>query len=240
MIVLAALLLPYVRFSGEHDQTCTIFDLRSWLFQIKLDGRRKLLTGRMFFFFHWKIELSQPTDPVEQHPADDPLHIDKEIETAQPVEQPPEPTPKRKPSRKRAPKRKSGSISMTTKHLWSERTLIRRLVKQFDSAMKRFFSAVKIDLFALNIMIATPDPMATGIIFGALIPLTALNRPPNRTLSFQIDFQQDRPSFDISCIISIRPIRLIYIGVIELFRLPWWRIWKVYRMIRAEKAKSIH
>ncbi|MDP8228178.1 MAG: hypothetical protein P9M15_01850 [Candidatus Electryoneaceae bacterium] len=245
MIVLAALLLPRVRFLGEYNSITTVVEIRSLLFRAKFDRKRKLLTGHFLFFLRWKRKILQPTESSEQSPADDPFPIEEEPETSEPeiqepAEKPPKTGRKWKAHRKHRTKRKSSSVKGMMTLLWQERTLFQDLIKFVVSSAKRFISALQIEYLSLEMLVATPDPMTTGILFGALVPLTALNRPPRRTLNFQIDFQQDYPSFDISCVISIRPTRLIYIAVAELLHLPWRRMWKTYRKIRTGKSKSVH
>lgn len=109
--------------------------------------------------------------------------------------------------------------------------LMMELTKAGIRLAGRLLSLVRADYFRADILAATPDPLSTGVLFGALQPLTAFNGP-RRMIHLLVDFERDAPRLDLEWSFSARPMWWLWaIGRVS-FGLPWGMIWKKIRYKR--------
>ncbi|MDP8238763.1 MAG: hypothetical protein P9X24_06720 [Candidatus Hatepunaea meridiana] len=238
--ILAGVLLPRIRFIGEIGSERTLFEVSSFWFGFKLDIRAKTYRYRIFFISFSqkdKIEESKDTVTPEAPPHISP-DIDKKpiIEKKEGTREKPKkykrPKIRRKPKVKK-PKVKEKKASKFTKELfWQERELIITVVKRLVSGLLRLFKTPRLDRVRIALDVATPDPMMTGLIYGILLQLTALNNPPRRVINIRSDFNAIIPSGDLYIVFSISLAVVLFESFYLIIRLPWWRILKVYLKYR--------
>jgi len=102
----------------------------------------------------------------------------------------------------------------------------------------RLIKTPHLDRLKAEIDVATPDPALTGVLYGAVYQLRALHSPPGRVIIVRSDFESDRPEIDLSCRLSISPVVVIFESFYIIIRLPWLRIYKVYREIRKRRKQA--
>lgn len=112
--------------------------------------------------------------------------------------------------------------------------LILILIKRLFRLLKRLFGSIHADQIRLKAIVATPDPMWTGTLFGALQPIRAFHNPPKREFDFEIDFTRESPLVFAEWSFSSRPIVWVWIFLSWGAALPWRRIWSVYRASRKD------
>jgi len=125
---------------------------------------------------------------------------------------------------------------MARRLVWRERELVLILVRRLLTLLRKLVLDMKVVYLKARLDIATPDPMLTGVLFGAMQPLLMLNSPPGRVFSLDAAFDRDLPRFDLSCAVSTRPICVLVILAGWLPRLPWRRMVKVGWRLRHKRA----
>ena len=210
-----------VRLTGDFCPTGARVSFSAWWIAIEMDFLQRIITFRLLGIRIIKRALA-PHEDKEKKPE-----IDRERRER-----------KKEKLKKRRDKKsdRKGVKKDVFFSIWQERDLIIRAVYFVVNIVKRMIKATRCEQLTAHLVVATPDPMMTGVVFGALAPLSALSRLPQRKLTFQIDFQSDYPRGDLLFVFSLRPIVPMYIMLSEMIRLPWVRIvriaWKYWRSRR--------
>ena len=260
--MLAGLLLPRVRISGDVGLGYTRLRVSNPWFLVKMDLRRKVYVAKVLFIRVYPLKKSKKkrdTDtpesitPTEKEPPHEDLGPSEPIEEtpyeeaeviAEPSKKPRKHIPRRfrikfgKYIKRRRKRDKTDADGIPKEFIWRERALILMIVRRLVSSLVRLIKMPRFDRLKAEIDIATPDPALTGILFGAVYQLRAIHNPPRRVIMVRSDFENDRPEFDLSCRLSISPIMVIYESFYIIIRLPWLRIYKVYREIRKQRKQA--
>lgn len=257
-LILAALLLPRVRFIGEFSPEQSLFKVSHPLIAWKMDLRLKSSTFSVLFLrFHPGNRRKKSGDVCsdtgqKQEPDKkqnqrsstiEPKETDRDEQSRERASgrEPPvrrkkaAAEPKLKQIRERFKTFKTRYYSWLRSWIWQERELITLIAKKAVTFMVRLVKSLRIDLLKADITVATPDPMLTGILFGITGPLTALHKPPRRIISIQADFDRSQPEFDLYCSVSVSPLLALFEMLRLIFVLPWVAIIKVYLRQRKEK-----
>ena len=115
---------------------------------------------------------------------------------------------------------------------WQEKELIITLARRIIENILRTFRIPRLDRLNADLLIATPDPALTGILYGIAWQTKALHHPPKRIINIRSDFDLQNPSAEIAFSFSIVPLVLMVETAYMMVRLPWWRIYKSYRRLR--------
>lgn len=107
---------------------------------------------------------------------------------------------------------------------------LRFLTDLISSALGRLFRCLRTDVYALSLNIATGDPASTAVTYGAVSAAAdALLTLLQKTRQFRIrkrdavqisaDFLAERTTAKVHIVLSVRPFRIIGIGLRALWRL---------------------
>jgi len=131
------------------------------------------------------------------------------------------PEPPRKPEKKKevpCAKRSPFTLELSL-------TLIRRFLR----LLRRLLRSIHADYLRASLIVASPDPMITGVLFGALQPIHLFNSPPRREFNLAVDFERDAPEASAEWSFSARPIQWVWILLTWGLSLPWLEIWRQRR-----------
>ncbi len=243
-----ALLLPRFRLICSFGNGESVIEVDIFWFSVAVDLRTSSASGRILFFRFKKVNSEETQDETEKpmiktspskSTTDQSPYPDHDFHDYESTE--PTPTPRIKIKRKAKRTKVKPAQQPTSqkekkppmwRQVWRERSLMWRLIKYFVTVSKRLITAFRIDYFRSHVVFASSDPALTGMLYGYMTPLTALNNPPRRSITFDYDFDSEVPNGEISCSVSIRPINVLYIFLVETLRLPWLQIIRVVRQLR--------
>ncbi|NQU05972.1 MAG: hypothetical protein HQ568_07750 [Calditrichaeota bacterium] len=268
VILAGVILIPRVRFSGEVGAELKRFCINNIWFSAEMDFQRKTSFLKILFFqIYSKDEMdgviedeSFFTDDEYQEPETVGLDADRE-ETSEEytesvdnshIEDIPPPLKRNKPSPTKA--RRSFKLKLKRKQKskpdpdeqnipWSlflqERDLLLTIGRRMIGSMRRLFKTPRFDLLRIKLDIASPEPALTGAFYGAVVQLKAFEKMPQRQFIINPDFSRSMPSGELKMTVSISPLMMIIESLYLVLRLPWIRIFKVYRKWRkSEKEKD--
>jgi len=229
----ASLLIPRFKFRYILDSDHHIIEFSHFWFGITVDWINDTVNGRILFLT-FKQKTGEESEAVQKE-----KRKERKTERKKPtIQKPAKPTKvagKRfkvrlgKPPREK--KEKDKAVKWT--YFWQQRQLIGKLVRHLVSTVTKLTKTINIDRLKAHLVVATPDPAASGMLYGCLTPLIALNRPPKRDISLDIDFDGLLPSGELAISISVRPITVLFILLYEAIRLPWFGIYHLVRDLRA-------
>lgn len=231
--LIGSLLIPRLKFRYIYDSDRHITEISHFWFGVRIDFVSDDLTGRILFLTFRK----KTAEPEQRHDKPKRERAEPDVEHKPPqkttarirIGKPPPKAktiikPKKEPTEKESP---------GWRFFWQERQLIGKLIRHVVSTIVKLIKAFSIDHFKAHLTIATPDPMTSGVMYGYLSPLLALNAPPRRSISLGLDFDESTLSGEVAISISVRPITILFILLIEAIRLPWFRIYHLVRDYRA-------
>ncbi len=255
-------MLPRVRISGDVGLGYARLRVSNPWFLVKMDLWRKVYIAKVLFIrVHPRkkpkqkrdIDTPEPITPTEKEPPREDLESSEPIEEtpyeeAEDVVEPSERPRKTVTSKFRIKFGKSGkrwrkrdradTDGIPKEFIWRERALILTIFRRLVSSLVRLIKMPRFDRLKAEIDIATPDPALTGILYGVAYQLRALHNPPGRVIVVRSDFESDKPGFDLSCRLSISPVIVIFESFYIIIRLPWLRIYKVYREIKKQRKQA--
>lgn len=106
---------------------------------------------------------------------------------------------------------------------------ILRLAGRILSLLKKLLKSIHTDYLYARLVVATSDPMTTAVIFGALQPVSMLNRIPARRFTLDVDFERSQSYGNAEWSFSVRPIVWIVIVGWWMIGLPWREIYREFR-----------
>jgi hypothetical protein len=210
-----SVLVPRVRFTGEYNRGTLIFEIVNHWFRVTYNSTAEQVKGRILLF-HFKRDLKDESAKPEKSEA----VVDIKIGIG------------------KKPEESSEKTSEKTKH---KTTVSISLIKDSRLAKELLFSVIRlvfkllrsfrIDYLRSNVIIATSDPYTTAMVYGSVQPFMAFHSPPKRVVAFGVDFESQKPVWNIAGSISTRPIRVLWLILIWALRLPWLRIWRARKRV---------
>jgi hypothetical protein len=258
ILLLAGLLLPRVRFSGDFAPGIARFSVSNIWFSLAGDFRNGDFTFRLFFFTlyprRWKDKpAAEPAEAgattEKSQPPEDLLERDEPVAEKVVEEEPAIETWKTKGERKwkvhfgRTDKRKPADREKPAEQklppgiFWQERALVLTVLQRMVNSLIRLLKTPRLDRLQLEVDVATPDPALTGIVFGVVYQLRALHSPPRRVIVIRSDFNEIKPRGSLFCRVSIRPVRVLFELLYLILRQPLWRMLKVYLRARRQMKR---
>ena len=267
VILAGVILIPRIRFSGEVGTGLKRFSINNIWFSAEMDLQRKTSFLKILFFrVHSKDEMSEACEEDSFISDDENRETEKvmpesdkeetseeyfeSVEDALIADIPP-PAKKIKPSsskargsfklkfkKKQKSKLDSDKQNIPLSFFWQERDLLFTITRRMIGSMRRLFKTPRFDLLRIKLDIASPDPALTGVFYGAASQLKAFEKLPQRQFIINSDFDSETPSGELKMAVSIRPIIVIFESLYMALRLPWLRIYIVFRKwkkIRKEK-----
>ena len=213
------LLIPRVRFSGSAYPGHLELSLSGVGFRISYDFRNGF--DGWILFFRLKKFASQVVDSVSS------FSTTKKAEKAKSDSQPP--TSDKSSPADREPKSTRNPIP---------RDLAILLLKRLLQLVKRLLGSIQTDYLRVNLTVATPDPMWTGIVFGLVQPVMIWNEPPKREFNLLISFERETPVIEAEWSFSSRPIVVIWILLTWGMKLPWRHILRERRKKKEGKSRG--
>lgn len=114
---------------------------------------------------------------------------------------------------------------------WRQREAVVAAAGRLARAVQRAWRAVHWEYFRAEVVVATPDPFLTGVAYGALCPLLALNHPPKTSLVITPDFTTTAPRAAAAFGAWFRPGALLAAVTPELLRMPWIKLIRLSRRV---------
>ncbi|MCF7811144.1 hypothetical protein K9N50_09180 [bacterium] len=265
LVLAGVILIPRVRFSGEVGAELKRVRIKNIWFLAEMDFQSKKSFLKVLFFRirssqeedeartdQTKTEYIEHLEPEEtifepdldeifEEPAesvDEPI-LD-EIQPSEITTESAYPKPKKqlKIKFKRKPKKKKTKTeerSIPWSLFWQECDLLWVVIKRIMNSMRRLLKTPHLDLFRVKLDIASPEPALTGLFFSAASQLKAFEKPPQRQFIINYDFNSEIPSGELKLAVSIRPIKVVYESLYMALRLPWIKIYKVYRKFKKSR-----
>ncbi len=207
-------MLPRVFLSGRASPEGVWVEFRGPGMGISYDSQTGRWTGRILFF---SFEPRRITTKAFKAPS---IRSMLSRSSASPSRSTPSTSSTPSTQTKPPAKKRTGRL---------DRGLILDLVKRLPGLAKKLLKCIRADRIWVDLTIGTPDAMWTGVLFGALQPLTAFSSPPKRLFQIGVDFMRETPRVDAEWIFSVRPVQWVWVGGIWLWSLPWRRIWRAFR-----------
>lgn len=240
ILVVAALLLPRVRISGYLSSSVRVIEISTLLYGVRYNARTRMFSGRfVFFFFKRTIKESAKyvkPEPEQRFDARTSSSQKPTIHETQDASKTSSKIKKIKSVKER--KRSAKSFDFTTL-FWSERAVFIQIIRRIVKMAVNLFKCIHIDRWKSHLIISTGDPMTTGIIFGCIAPLNSLSKPPKVSLTFDLDFELDKPTGELECSFSARPISMILVVLVQLLMMPWLGIYRIFRKSR-QSSLQVH
>jgi len=223
IILPVALLIPRVRFSGSASPGEFSLMLRGIGFRIHYDLGQGF-GGRFLFFRFKETPKDSASEPVQSKPR---------ISFSRPK---PSLEPQAEGSKTASTSKTKIDITVERKPL--DRGLALLLIKRLLKLVWRLLKGVRTDYIRATVTVATPDPMWTGIVFGALQPMMIWNAPPKRGFNLLINFKRESPVIEAEWSFSARPIRIIGILLVWGAGLPWKRLWALRKRRKKKEERG--
>jgi hypothetical protein len=259
VVLAGVILIPRVRFNGEVGSEHKLVRIYNIWFRAEMDFQKKKSFLKILFFrirlsreedefpeeqsnskHPYNLETDEAVsetvsegifeEPIES--TDKPLIDDIPPSTKETEPTYRKPVKQRKLKFQRKPKEektKSDERSIPWSLFWQEWDLLWLIIKKMANSMRRLLKTPHLDLIKVRLFIASPDPALTGVIYSAASQFKVFEKPPQRQLIINSDFSSEIPHGELKLAVSIRPIIVIFESLYMALRLPWLRIYIVYR-----------
>jgi hypothetical protein len=232
VLAVMAILIPRVRFSGEAAPGMLHLELRGLGFLFAYDRKTGQIAGQFLNFRFRRREGAangsrDKAGRVSIHfGSKDSRQPSRGIgETAN---SPPRTAPETGKQIK-----SSASRSLLRGATRADLSLLVALAKRLLTLNRRLLKSIRADYIHVELTIATPDPLWTGVLFGVLQPVAVFDNPPTRTFQVGADFEHESPQASAEWSFSTRPFRCLWVVGVWLISLPWGKLYRIYRQRKA-------
>ncbi|RQW00780.1 DUF2953 domain-containing protein [bacterium] len=148
----------------------------------------------------------------------------------------PVPTSTRKTAKRKQKIRKFRSIPETIEQFHASRETFFRLWEYYDGKLfsklfrtfQRFRRTLHVRVHRLEIIIGTPDPAMTGMLYGAACSAAAA-LPKSIPIILISDFVKNESVLNYRISLTLLPIRILFELIRTTINLRLWAVWRIVR-----------